>query len=393
MAGNARPPEESLMTAPRSPSARVRCLAAAFLCAVLCAGDLVAQEAGGARAEQEPSAADAADADATLALGRRHTGQFYAGESDALWEEVGPDMRAAFGGDPAVLVLFKDQVLEGFGSEAEVVSENVSSQPGSEVYLRTARFEQTDQLIELIITYDEAGVIIGFLIRPKPVEAPSRFLDYQTKTPLRLPFEGPWLIFWGGRTLEQNYHTFTQDQRFAYDILIMEDGSSHTGDGTRNDQYHAFGKPVVAPGPGRVVSAAKDVADNVPGEMNPAQAMGNHVILDHGNGEFSFLAHFQQGTLQVEVGDEVKAGDLLGMCGNSGNTTEAHIHYHLQTTPDFNAGEGLPAQFLGYELVEQGEGPVRDEGTHGAKVTRVERGEPVQGQVVRPGARAAPARR
>jgi hypothetical protein len=382
------------MTASRSPSARVRCLSGAFLSAALCAGGLAAQEAGGERPEPERSAAGDA-AEATLALGRRHTQQFYAGESDALWEEVGPEMRAAFGGDPAVLVLFKDQVVGQFGPEVEVVDENVSSQPGAEVYMRTARFEETDQLIEVIISYDEAGVIVGFLIRPKPVEAPSRHLDYETKTPLRLPFEGPWFIFWGGRTLEQNYHTFTQDQRFAYDILIMEDGSSHTGDGTRNEQYHAFGMPVVAPGAGRVVSAVKDVIDNVPGEMNPAQAMGNYVILDHGNDEFSFLAHFQQGTLRVAVGDQVKAGDLLGMCGNSGNTSEAHIHYHLQTTPIFNAGEGLPTQFLGYELLNAGGGedPVRDGEARDTKVTWVERGEPVQGQVVRPGAGAAPSKR
>ena len=313
-------------------------------------------------------AQEAADID-VLALGREHSAQFYAGESEALWEALGPDMRAAFGGQAAVLVTFRDQVAEQFGSESEIVSEAVEGAPGAQAYVRTARFEKSEQLMQLIFSYDAEGRATGFLIRPEPTEAPSEYLEYQTKTPLRLPFEEDWFVFWGGRSLDQNYHTATRDQRFAYDILIMRDGATHTGDGTRNEDYHCFGKPVVAPGAGRVVSAAKDIADNVPGEMNPEQALGNHVILDHGNGEFSFLAHFKQGTLRVSEGDEVTAGQRLGLCGNSGNTTEPHIHYHLQNTSKLFDGDGLPAQFLDY--VADGEA--------------VERGEPVKGQVVRPG--------
>ncbi len=302
-----------------------------------------------------------------LALGRTHTAQFYAGESDALWASIGAEMRAAFGDQPAMLITFRDQVAEQFGAESEIITETVEGDPAAPAYLRTARFEKSPQVLQVIFSYDGGGSITGFLIRPAPSLAPTEFLDYQTRTPLRLPFGDAWFVFWGGRTLEQNYHTSTRDQRFAYDILIMRDGTSHTGDGTRNEDYHCFGKPVFAPGGGRVVSAAKDIADNVPGEMNPAQALGNHVILDHGNGEYSFLAHLKQGTLRVAVGDEVALGDLLGQCGNSGNTTEAHIHYHLQDTPDLFAGDGLPAQFLDYE----------------ADGEAVARGEPVKGQVVR----------
>ena len=94
--------------------------------------------------------------------------------------------------------------------------------------------------------------------------------------------------------------------------------------------------------------AEDGIAENLPGVMNAEQPLGNHVILDHGNGEYSFLAHFKNGSLAVSVGDEVAAGDILGLCGNSGNSSEPHLHYHLQTTPTFGAGDGLPAQFLNY---------------------------------------------
>ena len=157
------------------------------------------------------------------------------------------------------------------------------------------------------------------------------------------------------------------DQRFAYDLLIMKDGKSHAGEGKRNEDDHCFGKPVHAPGPGRVVGMASDVEDNVPGAMNPAQALGSHVILDHANGEFSFLAHFKHGSLRVKEGDEVEAGALLGLCGNSGNTSEPHIHYHLQDTAVFGKAQGMPPRFLAYV----------------ADGSPVERGEPVKGQVIR----------
>jgi murein DD-endopeptidase MepM/ murein hydrolase activator NlpD len=108
------------------------------------------------------------------------------------------------------------------------------------------------------------------------------------------------------------------------------------------------------------------VADNTPGVMNRLQALGNHVVLDHGNGEFSFLCHFKKGSVAVKTGQKVKAGEPLGQCGNSGNSSEPHLHYHLQTTAVPFHGAGLPAQFLRYR----------------ANGETVERGEPTQGQNV-----------
>lgn len=116
-----------------------------------------------------------------------------------------------------------------------------------------------------------------------------------------------------------------------------------------------------------MAEATDGLSDNKPGVMDRDHPTGNHVILDHGNGEFSFLAHLKQGSVAVKVGDRVKPGDKLGLCGNSGNTSEPHLHYHLQTTAKFGAGEGLPAQFLNY--IADGK--------------EVARGEPVQGQTIR----------
>jgi len=204
-----------------------------------------------------------------------------------------------------------------------------------------------------------------YSLRHRP--APSRFLDYETKTRLRLPFEGEWYVYWGERSVAQNQHCVARDQRFAYDFVILKDGRPFHGTGEKNDEYYCFGRPVVAPGAGLVVSAAAEFPDNLPGVMSPLQPMGNHVILDHGNGEFSFLVHLRQGSVQVKLGSPVAPGDRVGECGNSGNSSEPHLHYHLQTTAILFHGEGLPAFFCDYA----------------ADGKTISRGEPIAGETIR----------
>lgn len=302
-----------------------------------------------------------------LELGRRYTAWFFADSLDLLWPKFSAELGAQMGGE-AGLRAFRNQVAMQIGPEQRVVDERVARVAGNDVYVRYAEFEKYPGVIEVVWGIGAGGVVDGFLIRPRQEPAPSRFLEYETKAPLRLPFEGEWTVVWGGRTVAENYHAATQDQRFAYDLVVMRDGSTHAGDGTSNEQYFCFGLDILAPGGGVVVASGDGIADNRPGVMNAAQPLGNHVILDHGNGEYSFLAHLREGSVRVGVGDRVEAGQVVGECGNSGNSSEPHLHYHLQTTPDFGRGEGLPAQFRSY---------VADD-------VPVERGEPVQGQRIRP---------
>lgn len=311
-----------------------------------------------------PAAAQAAAPDAKT-LGREATARFYAGELDPLWAQFGETMKKALSKEQ--LAAFRKQVGDQVGTEESIVEEAASQQGELAIYLRTVRFSKAPMPIVVQWAFDAKGQIGGFVIKPQPQEAASRFLEYPTKTALRLPFDGEWNVFWGGRSLAENYHAATRDQRFAYDILIFKDGESHSGDGKALEQYYAFGRPIVAPGAGTVVEAVDGIADSAPGTMNREQPAGNHVVLDHGNGEFSLLAHLQNGSLKVKKGDAVKAGDPLGRCGNSGNTSEPHLHYHLQNGAELFKAEGLPAQFLHYLADGQ----------------PVERGEPKKGQAVR----------
>jgi len=196
------------------------------------------------------------------------------------------------------------------------------------------------------------------------------YLNYQTKTDLELPFEDEWYISVGGRThLTGGHHFITHNrgQRYAYDIGIVIDERSFSGDGSKNEDHYCFGKRLNAPGDGVIIALENNIEDNrIPGtvnsEINSSSIAGNYILIDHLNGEYSMLAHFKKGTIIVNVGDTVVQGQEVGQAGNSGNSSGPHLHYHVQNTPNYLDGLGLPAQFQNYRtddvFVERGE-PVR----------------------------------
>ncbi len=179
-------------------------------------------------------------------------------------------------------------------------------------------------------------------------EFPSKYLDYQTIAELELPFNDEWFVVWGGRTKEENYHASLVDQRFAIDVVQIENGSTFMGNGTQNEDYYCFGDTLYAPESGQIVEMENLVAENIPGETNKNQLFGNYIIIDHGNAEYSVLAHFMKNSIIVNIGDLVAKGQVIGLTGNSGNSTEPHLHYHLQNKSSIGQGVGLPAQFRNY---------------------------------------------
>ena len=87
------------------------------------------------------------------------------------------------------------------------------------------------------------------------------------------------------------------------------------------------------------------VKDNVPGEMNPTFVTGNTVIIKTSNDEYLLFAHFKQNSIVVKQGDKVQSGTLLGLCGNSGNSSEAHIHYHMMNQENMSKAIGIKSYF------------------------------------------------
>jgi len=154
------------------------------------------------------------------------------------------------------------------------------------------------------------------------------------------------LVFWGGDTKALNPHHDVPNQRYAFDLEgVDEQGRTRRGASDKNEDYFAYGREVLAPGDGKVIEVIDGVHENEPGSMNPYSMVGNCVMIEHRENEVSVLCHLQPGSIQVKVGDRVKRGQPLGKCGNSGNSSEPHIHYHLQHSPILQDGLGIKPVF------------------------------------------------
>jgi murein DD-endopeptidase MepM/ murein hydrolase activator NlpD len=204
----------------------------------------------------------------------------------------------------------------------------------------------------LFISADANSKINGLMVKPYVTEKLPELKRNISK--LILPFNEEWTVFWGGDTKEQNYHVAYKSQKNAFDMIITNAaGKSHKNDGKNNEDYYAFGKDLIAPASGEVVMVVDGVKDNKPGITNPNYVPGNTVIIKTSNNEYLFFAHFKQHSIKVKQGQKIQQGDLLGLCGNSGNTTEPHLHFHIQNVEDMNISTGAKAYFE--EILVNGE--------------------------------------
>ncbi len=181
-----------------------------------------------------------------------------------------------------------------------------------------------------------------FISPPKPLGVP---ILKRNSTPMILPVIGEWFVFWGGLNETQNYHVKEVSQQYAYDLLKVKEGASHEGDPLLKENYYAFGEEIIAPCNGRVVEVIDGVPDNIPGQTNPEQLTGNTIVLQTDQDEFVLMAHLMENSIEVEVGQEVGQGDLLAKCGNSGNSTEPHLHLSLQNTLEMEEAIGAQLYF------------------------------------------------
>jgi murein DD-endopeptidase MepM/ murein hydrolase activator NlpD len=146
---------------------------------------------------------------------------------------------------------------------------------------------------------------------------------------------------------------------------LDENYAEQKNDADENASSAGWGREILAPAAGTVTYARNDVRDNPrPGDPDinsfsglhdPVLAYyGNCVIIDHGNSEYSVLAHMQQGSVRVKVGERVVAGQVIGKLGNSGDAFGPHLHYQLQSGPQLFHDQGLPFRFQNIDVPRRG---------------------------------------
>lgn len=257
-------------------------------------------------------------------------------KSDSVFSLFSAQMREALPFDKT------KSFLDGMAAQAGKITkrEFTGHEQSYAVYKTT--FERA--VFNLLISLDDEAQMNGLFIRPYK-EHKSTTME-RNVSKLILPFTEEWTVVWGGDTKELNYHVEHEAQKNAFDMVITDaSGKSYQNDGTKNEDYYAFGKKLYAPCAGEVVLVVDGIKDNVPGVMNPVYVPGNTVIIKTANHEYLFFAHFKQHSIKVKQGQIVKQGVLLGLCGNSGNSSEAHLHFHIQNTENMNEATGIKCYF------------------------------------------------
>ena len=210
------------------------------------------------------------------------------------------------------------------------------------------RFSLLPTLIQCRVFYDSGQTTREIVVR-----------TYRQRTRLRLPVKGNWWVMAGHRFDEYHGQAFINSQNFAYDLgRLGPNLSTYQGDRRTNSSFGCHGQPVVAAADGEVVEVHDGVKENTPVGVRPSwrqllrqprDIAGNFVVLRHAAGEFSTYAHLRPG-VAVRAGSTVRAGDVLGACGNSGNSGEPHLHFQLQDGPDPLQSSGLPARFSDFTI-------------------------------------------
>ncbi|HHT7139765.1 peptidase M24 [Bacillus anthracis] len=220
--------------------------------------------------------------------------------------------------------------------------------------------KRIDSMLLFIVLFSIIGAWpLGWLANIGGLAYPANVQSMNPKMVVRFPLNERALVGWGGDRLETNYHVTKPNERWAYDILIppAEVKSSKLKD------YGIYGAKVMAPASGTVVSINNDEKDLVPGSDDFQSMAGNHIYLRlDETGTFLVLAHLKKGSIKVKEGQHVNEGEFLAQVGNSGSSSEPHLHIHHQRQDPSKVSmflaEGLPLYFQtekGAMMPERGE--------------------------------------
>ncbi|MBT2424732.1 M23 family metallopeptidase [Streptomyces sp. ISL-112] len=237
-----------------------------------------------------------------------------------------------------------------------------------------------------VTTLLPAGVVLVLMVAVMTLQARAAAPRGEPRDPVEVapPVTGRWTALNSPADKVPSHGTHIYGQTYAIDIVAEreEEGGEASARPRfrwlwplfrRNRVFPAFGAPLLAVADATVVRASDGQRDHLSRNSLPALAylmliegnvrsivgahrvIGNHVILDLGDGTYAVYAHAQRGSLRVKAGDTVRAGQPIARCGNSGNTTEPHLHFHLMDGPDLDAARGVPFTWRGLELPANGE--------------------------------------
>ncbi len=171
----------------------------------------------------------------------------------------------------------------------------------------------------------------------------GRFISEQAA--ISLPFSGCWYSWQGFDDKWTHQGLF----KYAYDFVICDaENKTFKNQGIRLDDYYCYKKEVTSPVNGRIIQVINNLPDNIIGAVDTVNNWGNCIIIQDHRGYYVKIAHLACDSISVFEGQEVSVGTLIGLCGNSGNSPQPHIHIQLQTSI-FPTAPTIPFVFVNYE--------------------------------------------
>jgi len=246
---------------------------------------------------------------------------------------MAPDPIPVTGTHGRVHVVYELKVLNDSPRLATITKiDTLADGPDGEVVATLGR-EETQARSLLIANFESTPVIIGLPLSGKGWDAGNGCCGLTSHRGAMAAV--------GGR--------LNGSERFAIDWVRFDlaDDPLRTfhGDSSKNQDYLAYDADILDVVDGTVVSVVSDMADELPKqapELEIDELGSNHIILDIGSGNYAFYAHLIPGSPKVRVGDHVTRGQVIGKVGNSGNTTDPHLHFNVSRAPLPLSGDNVP---------------------------------------------------
>ncbi|MFE7132264.1 M23 family metallopeptidase [Streptomyces sp. NPDC057638] len=215
-----------------------------------------------------------------------------------------------------------------------------------------------------------AALVIGSVVTRSQRAAHST-ATARTAVECLAPVAGRWSALNSPADKVPSHGTHAYGQSYAIDITAEPEEGTRPGFSLfwplvrRPSAYPAFGAPLLAVADATVVHASDGQRDHLSRSslpmifyllllegafrdmFGPSRIIGNTVVLDLGGGTYALYAHVQRGSLMVRTGDRVSAGQPIARCGNSGNSTEPHVHFQLMDGTDPDTARGIPFRWTG----------------------------------------------
>src|SRR5699024_9369718 len=200
----------------------------------------------------------------------------------------------------------------------------------------------TDMETGVSVILNKYQEIIGLALIPIKHSHTIKYSKYS----YTIPLQEDWLVYSGGDNELLNYHYGYKNQRNGFDFVKIKEGFTYMGDASRCEDYFGYGEPILAPANGVVEKIVDNIPDCIPGEYNTKYPKGNYIIIKHARNEYSMIAHIKPNSFKIEEGDTLMRGQHIANVGNSGNSSEPHVHFQVMNKKDMKVTQTLKVKFL-----------------------------------------------